>query len=147
MKSILISIRPKWTAEILKREKTIEIRKTAPKCELPVTVYIYCTEGDYIGHLSKRYVGKVVAKFTLRKIDEVRVDEHMLRDRAWEYVLSDSCLNREELRAYAGGSHPYYGIVYAWHIEDLEIFDKPKELCEFNLKRAPSSWCYVEEKK
>lgn len=156
MKSILISIKPKYVAEILNHRKTIEIRKTAPKCDLPIDVYIYCTKGaglqQYVdeyftdeGSLSLKNE-KVVAKFRLEKIDEVHVDEHMLKDRAWDYVLSNSCLNREELRAYAGGSHPYYGVVFAWHISDLRIFDKPKPLSEFGLKHAVQSWCYVEEK-
>ena len=53
---------------------------------------------------------------------------------------------------------------YAWHIDNLEIFDKPKEISEFwnkrkrmfvngkmlydhkfHLTRAPQSWCYVEK--
>lgn len=37
MKKILISIKPKWTAKILNGEKTLEIRKTAPK-DLPCEV-------------------------------------------------------------------------------------------------------------
>ena len=45
MKKILISIKPKWVAKILNGEKTIEVRKTAPKCELPCEVYIYCSKG------------------------------------------------------------------------------------------------------
>lgn len=43
-KAILISIRPEWVARILNGEKTIEIRKTAPKCDLPIDAYIYCTK-------------------------------------------------------------------------------------------------------
>lgn len=43
MKNILISIRPQWVEKILNGEKTIEIRKTMPKQELPCKVYIYCT--------------------------------------------------------------------------------------------------------
>jgi len=50
--------------------------------------------------------------------------------------------------------------VYGWHISDLVIYDKPKELSEFmkaeynygkihlppsKLYRPPQSWCYVEE--
>ena len=45
MKSILISIKPQYVADILNGYKTIEIRKTKPKCELPCKVYIYCTKG------------------------------------------------------------------------------------------------------
>lgn len=32
MKSVLISIQPKWVEKIANGEKTIEVRKTAPKC-------------------------------------------------------------------------------------------------------------------
>jgi len=48
---------------------------------------------------------------------------------------------------------------YAWHISNLVIYDKPKELSEFHkrcndiygcgamppLTRPPQNWCYVEE--
>lgn len=44
MKAIMISIQPQWVEKILNGEKTIEIRKTMPKCELPCKVYIYCTK-------------------------------------------------------------------------------------------------------
>ena len=37
--------------------------------------------------------------------------------------------------------------VYAWHIERLEIFDKPKELSEFGLKRAPQRCAWVEKER
>lgn len=44
-KSIIISIKPKWVKKILNGKKTIEIRKSIPKCDLPIDVYIYCTKG------------------------------------------------------------------------------------------------------
>ena len=43
MKSVLISIRPKWVEKIVNGKKTIEVRKTAPK-EVPFKAYIYCTK-------------------------------------------------------------------------------------------------------
>ena len=43
MKAILMSIRPKWCEKIFSGEKTIEVRKTAPK-ETPFKVYVYCTK-------------------------------------------------------------------------------------------------------
>lgn len=42
MKSVLISIRPQWCEKITSGEKTIEVRKTAPK-EVPFKAYIYAT--------------------------------------------------------------------------------------------------------
>lgn len=43
MKSVLISIRPKWVEKIASGKKTIEVRKSAPK-EVPFKAYIYCTK-------------------------------------------------------------------------------------------------------
>lgn len=45
MKAILMSIKPKWCEKIFSGEKTIEVRKTAPK-ETPFKVYVYCSNGD-----------------------------------------------------------------------------------------------------
>ena len=44
MKSVLISIKPKWVEKILGGEKTIEVRKTKPNLDVPFKVYIYCTK-------------------------------------------------------------------------------------------------------
>ena len=41
MKSVLISIQPKWVEKIVKGEKTIEVRKSRPKIETPFKCYIY----------------------------------------------------------------------------------------------------------
>ena len=46
MKSVLISIRPQWCEKIASGEKTIEVRKTAPK-KVPFKCYIYMTQGTY----------------------------------------------------------------------------------------------------
>lgn len=157
MKSILISIKPKWVAKILNGKKTIEVRKTAPKCELPIDVYIYCTKtikpiSDYdwgeftFDDLPK--LGKVVAKFTLRKVERFiqglnedeyeRLPNFALQDYDYyglEYLMEKACLNDEEINEYAPDLS-----FYAWHISDLEIFDEPKEL----NGKAPRSWQYIE---
>lgn len=58
MKSVLISIRPKWCELIASGEKTIEVRKTRPKLETPFKCYIYCTKNardpDKLWVLNKR---------------------------------------------------------------------------------------------
>lgn len=43
MKAVLISIKPKWCDLIRRGRKTVEIRKTCPKLEVPFKVYIYET--------------------------------------------------------------------------------------------------------
>lgn len=47
MKEIMLSVHPEWCAKIANGEKTVEIRKTIPQCEVPFKCYIYCTQGDF----------------------------------------------------------------------------------------------------
>ena len=146
MKSILISIKPKWVAKILNGEKTIEIRKTAPRefyyrgdpavKPEPIDVYIYCTKtikpsSDYdwgeftFDDLPK--LGKVIAKFTLREVERVKGPEYAIYESV-QIVLSKACMDEESLEEYAN-QRPFY----AYYISDLVIFDKPKELWEFGF--------------
>lgn len=144
-KAILMSIRPEWVAKILNREKTIEIRTTRPRCELPVDVYIYCTKGAGLQKFGNKYFaqkgqypvrnGKVVAKFTLRNVH--KFDAEQVKNTFFK--VRNSCLTNRELTDYAQGKD-----LYGWNISDLVIFDKPKELSEFGLERAPQSWQFVE---
>lgn len=46
MKSVLISIQPKWCELIANGKKTVEVRKTRPKLETPFKGYIYCTSSN-----------------------------------------------------------------------------------------------------
>ena len=142
-KAILISIKPKWVAKILNGEKTIEIRKSIPKCNLPIDVYIYCTKDKKYANLVNRggfLTCMVVAKFTLNKIQEIKFDNKQVQEQA--------CLTEEELFDYLFINNPYHEDMhkgYAWHIDNLEIFDRPRPLQPFfDLDRPPQSWCYIE---
>lgn len=186
MKAIMISIKPEWVAKILNGEKTIEIRKTMPKCELPCKVYIYCTKGkttiDYIerkgelnwfGNIAEKTLiitspkyksmrekfGKVVAEFTLNEVEDFS---------KWEYDYG-ALVRHLDLFAGTKGDYPFLNNYlkwqkkgYAWHIDNLKIYNTPKELSKFSsilkrmkgkesrftshlLQRPPQSWCYVEE--
>lgn len=44
MKAVLISIQPKWCELIASGKKTVEVRKTKPKIDVPFKCYIYCTK-------------------------------------------------------------------------------------------------------
>lgn len=159
--AILISIKPECVEKILNGEKTIEIRKTMPKCELPQKVYIYCTKKQHLyktrecneffeyyslEHWSKDDVnitGKVVAEFTLDKVDKIEIcDPYIFRNgeqEDWWYFDKNACLNYEEMMSYIGYGNDYdgyagenqYDIGYAWHISNLKVYEKPKELSEF----------------
>ena len=45
-KCIILSVKPEHLHKILTGQKTIEIRKSMPKCDYPIDVYLYCTKGD-----------------------------------------------------------------------------------------------------
>ena len=186
MNFIVISIRPQWVADILNGDKTIEIRKTMPRCKLPAEVYIYATKSTYgymIGHVmfsnddltldpdTKKYKfgdscyimcakndysednflnGKIVAKFMLNKIENIgKKYANQPKGNHFYDVLKASCLTVEDLENYSyvplEKRKSDFPDLYAWHIEKLEIFDKPKKLSELGLKRAPQSWCYAKE--
>lgn len=129
MKSVLISIKPKWCEKICNGEKTIEVRKSAPK-EVPFKAYIYETKESKRRYLDDRFnsffsdkscytdMGKVIGEFICRGImqpfDSLRL------------MAKESCLTQEDLLTYSNGK-PLYG----WRIADLKIYDKPKELSEF----------------
>lgn len=174
MRSILISIRPKWCEKIANGEKTIEVRKTKPKLEPPFKCYIYCTQPkypheDYIVVYNKPdsfYAGgKVIGEFVCDRISPIVILDNCLVDAA-DCILS--CLSAKEILEYADGAK-----LYGWHISNLKIYDLQKELQEFRkpcgndlycevcamyskfenrcynaalqIIRPPQSWCYVEE--
>ena len=157
MKSILISIKPQWVEKILNGEKTIEIRKTMPRCELPCKVYIYCTKHnnyrnslyladdnkydvDYYVPSDESFIlnGKVVAEFTLNEVKEygyvyspAMLMQGYYTKRGKELNYSKTCLKLHEIEKYADDGHILPKPIYAWHIDNLKIYDKPKELSEF----------------
>lgn len=144
MKAILISIKPKWVSKILNGEKTIEVRKSKPKCDLPIDVYIYCTKGEpcFAGiPRSGNYTvlnGKVVAKFTLNRVEEIIFGTTLYNDLGFFTgdlysfdLYKQSCLTKKEMQHYLKVK-PNGLSGYAWHISNLVIFDRPRELGEFN---------------
>ena len=161
MKAILMSIKPKWCEKIFSGKKTIEVRKTAPKLELPFKVYVYCTKDgmDVYGN-AKRYVtdtlhilnenaakafekttglskwnGKVVGEFICERVTEHEICDSGAVVNYWAEGLQHSCLTVSQIDEYVGKrSSSDYGKkskVYGLHISDLKIYDKPKELSEF----------------
>lgn len=153
MKAVLISIRPKWCELIASGKKTIEVRKTRPKIETPFKCYIYCTvgKGNTGDILPKSGIvcGKVIGEFMCDGFDEFTPTENGIAFKRFS-ALHRTCLSVAEIREYLCGK-----IGYGWHISDLKIYEKPRELSEFftpmgkrpsyMIERPPQSWCYVEE--
>lgn len=141
-KAVMISIKPQWSELIAKKQKTIEVRKTKPKLKTPFECYIYETKGLYRGSGGCLFqgLGKVIGEFVCDDISKnyVRYDPQKDEYNYWS-LLDDSCLTKNQLMEY-GKCHTLYG----WHISDLVIYDKPKELYEFNkLCTDPYQYCEV----
>ena len=134
---VLASIQPHWCELIASGEKSVEVRKTYPtrydagnefKC------FIYCTQGQKT-HLAS---GKVIGEFICRvEVFGYNKNGYGLQDE--ERLLKLSCLTEKELYGYLKGKK-----AYGWHISNLVMYDKPRELSEFGLTRAPQSWQYVQ---
>ena len=161
-KAVLISIHPKWCEKIASGEKTIEVRKTRPKIETPFKCYIYCAEPNTKNpwklleiHSSDGKIhkgnGKVIGEFVCDWIEDCWYPFNYIprwatnplyyNETDCSTVLTKlGCLSIDEIWEYGKGK-----TLYGWHISDLKIYDEPKELSEFGLKRPPQSWCYVEK--
>lgn len=166
MKSVLISIKPKWCELIASGKKMVEVRKTKPKIDTPFKCYIYCTKGKLLtrsNNNGKIYVasspkyqkalerngnitlsGKVIGEFVCDEIKEIRADN--LVALYFNNPTGNTCLNDLEMRTYANGKN-----LFLWHISNLVIYDKPRELSEFKkinrdcfLTRPAQSWFYIE---
>lgn len=160
--SVLISIRPKWCELIASGKKTIEVRKTKPNIPPPFKCYIYCTQTEEIMKYPG-WPGKVIGEFTCDWCDPFQP-----RHADFAELSLGSLVPPRELYEYAKGK-----TLYGWHITGLKLYAEPREINEFkrwnrteqtapcahvyalyspcesctecNLKRAPQSWCYVEE--
>ena len=144
MKSVLISIQPKWCELIASGKKTVEVRKTKPKLATPFKVYIYCTKGKFEPseclrnnlHYDDSTIkvcegqGKVIGEFVCDSIDYVR----NYGDAVDWYDCKASCLSANEIIEYAKDKNGNFVYTYGWHISDLVIYDKPRELSEFYQK-------------
>lgn len=147
MKSVLISIQPKWCELIASGKKTIEVRKTRPKLETPFKCYIYETKPNrkqsYYNIYHENTIGKVIGEFVCDSIDTIAVYNEQLYavEHYQKGILQQSCLTIEELKAYLGVKNEGY----AWHSSDLEIYDTPKELGEFKTPPCEKSEKYCED--
>lgn len=101
-----------------------------PKLPTPFKSYVYCTKSDgnvcypdgsyhCLGKVPFEYVCdyiKVIQALPGRNKYDISADDlkqtHLLQEELWEY----------------GKGKP----LYLWHISDLKIYDKPKELSEFH---------------
>ena len=155
-------------------EKTIEVRKNRPKLDTPFKCYIYCTRDKHLAFMQNQTGtnliacmdvetaipvggsvgnGKIIGEFICDRISLIAYDGGELSSTTNAAFSPATCLSQTEIIAYIGDK----GRCYGWHINDLRIYDTPRELGEFtglrdtrfgaepyDIKRPPQSWCYVD---
>lgn len=161
--AVLLSVRPKWCELIASGKKTVEVRKTRPKIETPFKCYIYCTKPkmitkyvfkpeDYPEYMrpekpvfckvpdgSSPYCsvvngnGKVIGEFVCDVIFTMSITYSDPTSRIALKEFPYTCLTDRQIIDYLGNGNQGYG----WHISNLVIYDKPKEIRDF---------CYPTEK-
>ena len=200
MKSIMTAVSPYLCEKIASGDCKILVKKSAPK-EVPFKDYIYATRpkkfykcgavstSDELLWLANGKVemgdgfkfwangdeyqclnGRIIGEFICDKVYEYTFSHYEAEYRVTHVEQEAMCLNQPELIQYGKGE-----TLYGWHISDLKIYDKPKELSEFRksgfmteeewlfnlypnthchydawakkfeITRPPQSWCYVEE--
>ena len=146
MKSVLISIQPKWCELIASGKKTVEVRKTKPKLPTPFKCYIYESSGNHrVGnenfnvYLKGKGRNKVIVEFVCNEIECFTTDYRADKEQT-DRISVQSCLTWGDLMEYEVNSP----CLYAWHISDLVIYDKPKELSGFQKYGALNydDWLY-----
>lgn len=137
MQTILMSIHPKWCERIFNGEKTIEVRKSAPKP--PFKVVVYCTkdkQNTFLRFWNKELQianGKVIGEFICDKVDTISVHNDTVYsvNNLFADKLKNMCLTVAELKEYLGAKNNGYAI----GITAPKLYDKPKELGEFRTVR------------
>ena len=143
MKSVIKSLHPEVCERIVSGEQTVIVAKSVPK-EVPFKGYIYCTKGkiNFVSKIKNSeftiFNGYVIGEFTCNNVDVIEPDSgYFIFGYASDDLLESMCLTQEDLQYYGRGK-----TLYGWHISDLKIYDKPKELGEFSkYKYKPLGGC------
>lgn len=97
--------------------------------------------GEKLTDLDIRLNGKIVAQCDCEKIETI-CPEFGYLDAACEggagYILDKACLTRQQLIDYGKGEW-----LSALHLCNLEVFDNPKKLIDFGVKKAPQNMMKV----
>ena len=142
----MISVKPRFCDLIAREKKKIEVRKTRPKTEIPFKCYIYCTRAKRSEKLYSN--GTVIVKDTRKLLDPSvrypgskifqRWNGKVIGEFVCDTIITDhtfghdplfnalSCMNDAEIASYCTANE-----MYGWHISDLIIYDKPKDLSDF----------------
>ena len=171
MKSVLISIQPKWCELIASGKKTIEVRKTAPKLETPLKCYIYMTKNPEklieVLHKGDDIYGMEYTDETptFIKIDKYSLVATPLYGKTQKVIGEFVCDEIMPIMSFCSEPNaikphelPFIGMTdkevidylgngkegCGLHISELTIYDTPKELGEFKTIKRCKDWRYFD---
>lgn len=126
MPTVLLSLHPKWWDAMLCGDKTLEVRKSAPKRGTPFRVVVYLTAP----------ISKIVGEFICSAIE---IGTNAAGDGEGIYFYTgDHCVPLPGLHQYAGGKR-----LYGWCIEDVQPLHEPIPLSFLGMSHPPQSWRYL----
>ena len=129
------------------------LHKNEPKaCKKYGEITTWCSIGDVHVNSNTPWSfrsfgmhGKVIGSFVCDRIERIEFQPQIVAtlSERWEFnrIARQACLTAPKMREYLNGDN-----AYGWHITEPKLFDKPRELSEFGVTRAPMSWCYIEER-
>jgi hypothetical protein len=146
---ILASLKPYYYYLIGERKKTIEVRKSALK-NLPQDIVFYMSKDEKsfakipkeFQEKYRKHFGKIGMKVVCDKVERFSVGSLRSDD-----IEKLACLSYNEMICYFYKPEELDGETtkqgFAWHISDLKIYDKPKELGEFyTIPESGSDCCF-----
>ena len=131
MKTVMFAINKPHTNNIKMGLKISELRTRPPKIKEPYKALIYETK-KFGG------CGKVIGEFTAYNKHTWRICMGVPK-----HLTIAACVSADDIMKYTNNG---YKDLTEISISDLVIYDEPKELSEFEIKKAPQSWCYVYER-
>ena len=135
---VLASLKPYYYYLVGEGIKKIEVRKSEPKAkdwDRDVLFYMSKDEKSFakipkeLQEKYRKHFGKVGLEFVCDRIYGYVPLVFKGQEFYQNFMQSEefaTCLTQEDLKEYGKGKD-----LYGWHISDLKIYDKPKEITEF----------------
>lgn len=140
-KAVLASLKPYFYYLVGEGIKTNEVRKTFPKArDWNKDTYFYMSRDEKsfakipkeFQEKYRKHFGKVGLRFVCDSIETIYYQP------SYYFMRFGSCLSNSEMWEYGRGK-PLYG----WHITDLVIYEKPRELWQFHRPCDHEGDCYT----
>lgn len=134
MNTIVVTIQSYHLGNIRRGWKTVEVRKTVPKCPFPIKAFL-CESNTK---------GQIKAEFVIRDPVKVSREEILSGSDTARALAKRALLTMEALVSYMGDAP----CLWFWDINDMVDYCSTKgcrirNISEFGLKRVPQSWQYV----